>query len=475
MAEKQIWGTLGRAVNDNTLIDEAIAIATEAHNDDPDAHLEAGQSLTTHRAAEIIDHLAESVVNDKLAAISRAYTAIVGSGLEGDFDTIESAVAYVIGVGGGTILLNSGTYYLSSKIDLPSSVNVRGIDVESVIIHGDYSTTKYFNLIDDIVTNQIDQIIENITFVNDGGGVFRMDSAPANYDRRNHFNFCNFAGGGNYIDAVYRTFIFDYCNIQMGGAAALKINNIITLTNSNITVVGTPSTAYLVDYSAVYDEVVVINIRNCVINGIGATNAYIFPADVIEELLLIDTTIYNWNATLLNIGIAQLTNNYISLKSGTALTYAFGATKGLWCNNTFANGAIPNVIINGDNMIFANNQSNGQITNTGADNIILNNTPFTPFKIAVGTDTAMAFGLRGVVEYTPNGNRTLTTTIPYAGTTVKLIILTSGVTSYTLTFGTGFKATCTLATGTTSARYFVVEFVSDGTYLIETSRTVAIA
>jgi hypothetical protein len=53
------------------------------------------------------------------------------------------------------------------------------------------------------------------------------------------------------------------------------------------------------------------------------------------------------------------------------------------------------------------------------------------------------------------------------------IITTSGTTSYTLTFGTNFKSTGTLATGTTTAKVFVITFVYDGTNLNEVSRTAA--
>lgn len=56
-----------------------------------------------------------------------------------------------------------------------------------------------------------------------------------------------------------------------------------------------------------------------------------------------------------------------------------------------------------------------------------------------------------------------------------LIVDTSGTTSRTLTFSTGFRTTGTLATGTTSARRFIVRFVSDGAVLNEVSRTAAMA
>lgn len=94
--------------------------------------------------------------------------------------------------------------------------------------------------------------------------------------------------------------------------------------------------------------------------------------------------------------------------------------------------------------------------------------------LAAGT-LALAMASKGVVQVTPNATGTFTSTVPPAGTRTTLIVLTSGTTSYTMTFGTGFKTTGTLATGAVSARYFVFMFISDGTNLIECSRTVAIA
>jgi hypothetical protein len=52
-------------------------------------------------------------------------------------------------------------------------------------------------------------------------------------------------------------------------------------------------------------------------------------------------------------------------------------------------------------------------------------------------------------------------------------IVTAGTTSYTLTLGANFLATGTLATGTTTAKTFMLHFVSDGTRWIEVSRTAA--
>jgi hypothetical protein len=92
--------------------------------------------------------------------------------------------------------------------------------------------------------------------------------------------------------------------------------------------------------------------------------------------------------------------------------------------------------------------------------------------LASGT-LALAFGTNSCVKVTPTATGTFTTTVPAAGVHVCLVILTSGTTSYTMTFGTGFKAVGTLATGTVTGKNFTVDFVSDGTSLIETGRTAA--
>ena len=54
-----------------------------------------------------------------------------------------------------------------------------------------------------------------------------------------------------------------------------------------------------------------------------------------------------------------------------------------------------------------------------------------------------------------------------------LVITTSGASSFVLTFGTAFKTTGTLATGTVTAKVFTINFVYDGTNFNEVSRTTA--
>lgn len=93
----------------------------------------------------------------------------------------------------------------------------------------------------------------------------------------------------------------------------------------------------------------------------------------------------------------------------------------------------------------------------------------------VGTNTAaQALASNHVTQVTISADTTLTTTVPPAGTQAIVIIVSSGTVSRTVTFGTGFASTGTLATGTTANRRFVVSFVSDGTRMLECSRTAAI-
>jgi len=86
---------------------------------------------------------------------------------------------------------------------------------------------------------------------------------------------------------------------------------------------------------------------------------------------------------------------------------------------------------------------------------------------------AQALATNYTTKLTVTANRTLTTTVPAAGIRCAVIILTSGTSSYTITFGSGFKPTGTLATGTSSGKVFVINWISDGTNLYEAGRTAA--
>jgi len=96
------------------------------------------------------------------------------------------------------------------------------------------------------------------------------------------------------------------------------------------------------------------------------------------------------------------------------------------------------------------------------------------YKALSSGTLAMDFAINTCVKITPSATQTFTTTVPVAGMGRTLIILTSGTASRTITFGAGFKPTATLATGATSARVFVIHWISDGINLYEAGRTAAI-
>ena len=61
-----VWGLLPKSQIDSELIEEAIARMVGEHNEDEEAHLGTGQSLQSHKASEIIDHLVASIIADKI-------------------------------------------------------------------------------------------------------------------------------------------------------------------------------------------------------------------------------------------------------------------------------------------------------------------------------------------------------------------------------------------------------------------------
>jgi hypothetical protein len=61
-----VWGNLYKSQISAEKIEEAILRMIQDHEDDPDAHLEEGESLYSHKASEIIDHIIQSIVSDKI-------------------------------------------------------------------------------------------------------------------------------------------------------------------------------------------------------------------------------------------------------------------------------------------------------------------------------------------------------------------------------------------------------------------------
>ena len=62
----ETWGQLDKSQVDSEKIEAAVVRLIVEHEADPDSHLDVGESLQSHRASEIIDHLAMSIVEDKI-------------------------------------------------------------------------------------------------------------------------------------------------------------------------------------------------------------------------------------------------------------------------------------------------------------------------------------------------------------------------------------------------------------------------
>lgn len=64
----QNWGMMSKSQIDDETIEEAINRLILEHETDPESHLDTGESLQSHKAELIIDHVAGSIVADKLSA-----------------------------------------------------------------------------------------------------------------------------------------------------------------------------------------------------------------------------------------------------------------------------------------------------------------------------------------------------------------------------------------------------------------------
>ena len=95
------------------------------------------------------------------------------------------------------------------------------------------------------------------------------------------------------------------------------------------------------------------------------------------------------------------------------------------------------------------------------------------YALLANNTTTLDLATNKTIKLTVTAAKTLTTTVPPAGIRCCVIILTSGTTAYTITFGTGFKPTGTLSTGTATNKVFTINWISDGTNLYENGRTAA--
>jgi hypothetical protein len=106
------WGLLAKSLVDDETIEEAITRLILAHEQDEASHLGAGESLQSHKAAVIIDHLAASVIYDKVAEFSIDTKKLVSDQymLMTCFESIDGWNAIDYDPGGGVNITLFGTH-----------------------------------------------------------------------------------------------------------------------------------------------------------------------------------------------------------------------------------------------------------------------------------------------------------------------------------------------------------------------------
>lgn len=148
----EVWGLLPKSQVDDELIEEAIARLILEHCADETAHLGVGQSLDSHRASEIIDHVVDSIIADKIAPLSVAPEKLLMDKffILGQFETISAYQQVKTGVGADI------------AVDCPNSVALTCGDVA-----GDKTILYISHPILEIL-DELDPFLQAV--VNDDGG-----------------------------------------------------------------------------------------------------------------------------------------------------------------------------------------------------------------------------------------------------------------------------------------------------------------
>lgn len=468
------WLNLSKDALDPTTIGQEIAAQIVDHNDDADAHLGDGQALESHRAAEIIDHLAESVVNDKLKTNARRYVAIVDPDSESDYDTIDSAYEYAVSVGGGDVLVMPGTHYLGGLIDASHTVNIVGLDRDTCTLVFDFSEDKYFVIPEDGFPENSSIYITNLTLSLSSNFMFSTSAFDTLDNTRLIFTECNFLGKHFYVHGICERLIFNSCYFDCGTGGAVEADTFAVFNDCTIdTSLGSGTAKFYV--GAANDSYV--SFISCFTPESVPRPINIFCNAGNQYLKIFGCYFQNMVGIELGATNGFIIDNFFNLASSSYID--LNLQYGLFSSNRVLGGTGNQLRMNSlsNNALIAHNYISTGITIDGESNLYTKNMTETSEEFATLATSATAMALLGnvVAKLTPTSTRTLTSTVPPAGHGRTLIILTSGSTSYTLTFGSGFKSTGTLATGVTSSRYFVIQFISDGTNLLEVSRTVAYA
>ncbi len=471
MADSYIWGNLARATNDPTIIDEAISEAVNAHNDDPDAHLEAGQALQSHRAAEIIDHRAESVVNDKLASASRAYTAIVGTGLEGDFDTIESAINYVDSIGGGVILIESGTHHLSGQVELPSSVSLIGRDADNTFITANVGGGSYLYITNTAVGDQATMNIANITFIGDTDEILKTDPGIDTSGLNIFIRDCYFITSVRLLDLGVGNYLFERCVFNYNVNGIIRTARGVRFYDCTLVMKAGGSTGPVIDLTTdMADDDEFVMYRCYMDNRVSSTRR-LTTASRTAYISFYNSDLLGLHFTGTYARINNMINCNVAIMSGQSIYCDAVVRPALISNNRFDPSSGGTIFASNSSTLFVGNDYGGNVSSFGSKFLVANQLDREHLLDLGTTGTVLDFRKYNIILRTITANTTLTATLGANGNMVTVGIRTTDTTSYTVTFGTNMRTQGTLATGTVANRIFYVTFVFYTNMWREISRT----
>lgn len=186
------------------------------HNANATAHMASEASLAAHRASVVCDHLAESVVNDKIRKTARAYVAIVDPSSDEDFDTIEAAISYADSAGGGGIYIVPGTHYLSGLTQIPQGITLVGSNYLNTVIATDWVNDQLFEYQGGTTDPILETGFEKITFDNNDGAVLSGANVTGGTEQEITFTNCIFLNQQKLCEEIKCDLRIDDCVVQGG-------------------------------------------------------------------------------------------------------------------------------------------------------------------------------------------------------------------------------------------------------------------
>jgi hypothetical protein len=468
------WFGLSKTATDPQTIDEGMDVKIGDHNNDPDAHMLVGETLDLHRTNDVIDHPAESVVNDKIEISARAFVAIVDPASDENFDTIEGAITYAIGVGGGSIYVVAGTHYLSTAIELPLNIYIVGDSALTTIISAGYTSGEYFSI--DWTSGDPLGIwgFENIVFDNLAGGVIFDTKYTGNSGNTLRFINCLNLNNQLLVGRSLEKLRFVDCVFSVGTVRLISSQRGCDVLRTIFTTSNYAALNKIFTNSNGLAESSQYDIQDSEFYLSEEYDNDIFDSMPVNKSQIINCTFEFANFDTVSFATTKILYNTITLDADGYLGI-------LRDNNIIIGNKLTGSFVNqiqltstADRNIIMGNDITRILTVGGDDNIIVNNT-LPQYLTTTTVLTALDFANNAVVYQAPSATKTLTTEVPPAGTQRALILYQSNTTAKTITFGSGFKTTGNLAMGTTANRRFTFIFVSDGTSLIQIARSTAIA